>query len=783
MSGAFTRNRRAQTSAPPTQSTCVLNAYEITNPEHLKWEVVRYHVDILDGDPVDEDRGLLKDRIWNLRKAHPSTAPGLGFVLNDRRDTVLVPQHWHLPNQSAFDGYRIARGAEFTLHAHDRQYSHAVRELLATGIARHLRVASVELGQVWRHGRGFCEIPRAHPDDPTVHYARRFEVQPAIVKGHRWVMQVHLSTTSVDARTIADYCLAGELAEFSERVVLKRVNRSTRQMESTAVRVLVQQGGKAAERMNLLNPELLMQKAQLPSQSQRATADQSLLCERFNGEQVTISSAEARLILDTQITQAAHRETILSVPERTQLIRKVRDAVNGFEAAGVPVSLASSLYEIPPKSRRVVPLPPLHVRGTNESPGFIAGATDEHAIHERARARKRALQERGYVVSRPLIPLLAVPTSWSVPRTRRLQVDLNELAQRLNLNFEFSVMSYKDPDEIQKVCAQGRHNALIAVLPEGTTTPQRDGDTHDQIKRQVGVPSQCIQTDNTLPERFIRTRPGELPQHLGRAVQGRYRLILENLVVKAGWIPYTTASASAFNVQIGIDVGGLRNNYAMACLGYGLATPGAQPIYLPLSIEVDCPQVEPIPDSALCESLDQGLQRVAGALEHPDFSRVLFLRDGDMNGQGLVWQEIDGLKALKQRWVQSGRVPADAQWVVVELSKRAEHWRQFRRHAQEIHNPTVGTVTFPFDQPNQALLSTTGAPYLTHGTADPLFATVTPLDCECDMWEVMQDLVWSADLSFTNPSLGTSLPWPLYVADRAARAVSEGHLPNTGLLV
>jgi len=776
VSGVFTRRgRAAQVPDQDHAARSVLNAFEIINPQALRWSAARYHVQPQDGDLTHEKSGAAKRLIWDLKKAQPSDAPGRGFVLLESPNTVLVPRAWCWADQE-FQGFSVRRGANVTLRAEEPQHQRLVRELLGTALRTHLKNAGTQLGQLWAHHLGLCELPKPHPEDPDVQFARRFEVTPMTLRGHRWVMQVHISTVSVDGFTVAQYAQQGDCAALAERVVLKRVNRQTRALEPTAVNVLVQRGGRAPQVMELLQPEQFADRARLSAEQQRTLADQPIQCRPYMAEEVSVEPADVRLILDTQITRSVHRETILSVEARTDWLRRVRMAADGFDAFGVSVKLAETLFEVPGEQTRTVALPPLLVKAAAGT-RTIPGASGEDDIRQRAHERTRALAEQGYLHSRPLVPVLAVQSTYGAGRARQLCGHLTQLAQERHLDFEFSVVTYSCAQDIQHACEKEGYNAVIAVLPEGRAQPQQDGDTHDQIKRSLKVPSQCIRHDNTHHRRDVPL------EDLPRAVRGRYRLLLEQLAVKAGFIPYTTASPSAFNVHIGIDVGGIRNNYAMACMAHGLAAPAAQPIYLPLPIHVDSPQVEPIPDGALCESLDADLRRVRAKVPNPDFERVLFIRDGDLNGQGPVWQEIDGLRALHARWVADGLISGEAVWAVAEVSKRAEHWRQLRQQGADVLNPLVGTVTFPFDNPNQALISTTGAPYLPQGTADPLFVTVTALAGHVEPWAVMQDLVWGADLSFSKTDLGTSLPWVLHVADRAALAVAEGQPPRTGVLI
>lgn len=779
MSGIFTRRARpGQTNLPTNQVRPVLNAFEIINPQALNWEAVRYHVEPTDGNLTYEEGGTAKQLIWNLKKTQPSDTPGRGFVLLECPQTVLVPRNWSISDQ-VFKGFTVKRGSDVSLRGDDPVQQKLVRELLAFALRQHLRTASTHhgLGQLWPYRRGLCEMPKPHADDPSLHFARRFEVNPMTVRGHRWVMQVHVNTVSVDGQPVERYARDANFVGLAERVVLKRINRQTRALEPTAVYALVELEGKAPVVMEVLQPEQFESWAALPDARQRDHAEQPLLCRPYKGEEVSVPPANVRLILDTQITQSAHRETILSVDTRTDWLKRVRTASDGFDAFGVNVKLAETLFEIPDDQTRVLPLPPLLVRG-GDGTRTISGASGEEAIRQRARERTLALSRSGYLHSRPLIPVVAVPSTYSPRLSKQLARHLTQVAQDYHVGCEFSVVTYSSVADIQRVISEQGFNAAVVVLPEGRNQAQHEGDTHDQVKTILRVPSQCIQHDNTL-RRLIDGSLDDLP----RAVRGRYRILIEQLAVKAGFIPYVTASPTFFNVHIGIDVGGIRNNYATACIAHGLSAPDSQAVYLPLPIPVDSPQVEPIPDGALCESLDVELRRIMEVVPNPDFERVLFIRDGDMNGQGPVWQEIDGLKRLQARWVSEGLIASDAVWVVAEVSKRAEHWRQLRQERGTVLNPVVGTVTFPFDHPNQALISTTGAPYLPQGTADPLFVTVTPISGHVDFWEVMQDLVWGADLSFSKTDLGTSLPWVLHVADRSALALAEGQRLGTGLMI
>lgn len=767
----------------------VLNAYPVVNADALTWDVARYHLQPVSGSLEHEDRGAAEQLLWRLKREHPAACPGHGFAISETPQTVIVPQEWQIPDQKNFHGFAVRRTGTFTLRADDSDYQQVVSTLLKLALRRHMRTSAGQLGPVWQHVGGFCELPRPSSDDPTTAFARRLEVLPATVRGGQWVLKVHLSTVSTDALTIGQYYRDGNVQSLAQRIVLKRENRQTRKLEPTAIRVFVDRPGRPAEMMELAQPELLLEDARLDPASQGPLAQRPVRCQPFKADELEIDANHVRLILDTQITGKAHRETILNVDTRASWFQRVRSTIDGFDAFGVNVKVDEQLYRVPDEHTRVVSLPALRMMVRPGQQGDLPASTaDASSIQERARTRSRLLRQNGYLFQYPLTPLLAVPHTWSQARAQRLKRDLNAAARELHLALDFSVVNYALPADILNAAETGKNNAVVAVLPEGSTQPQSPGDMHERIKRLEGMPpSQCIQHDRTLRPHLVETNWNALPNHVAHSVRGRYTLLLQNLVVKCGWLPFTPAEPAHFNVHVGIDVGGVQNNYAMACIGYGLAQAHTQAMFFPQAIRVGGQQAEPIPDSALCRSLDEGFRTIHGRLtelgDSPDFERVLFVRDGDMNGQGETWQEIDGLIRLRAQWVEGGLITADAQWVVAEVSKRAEYWRQLRRVSARVLNPVVGTVSFPFDDPLQALVSTTGDPYLTQGTADPLYVTLTPLGGEIDPWSVMKDLVTEADLCFTKPDHGLSLPWVLHVADKGALHLSRGYYERAGVPV
>jgi hypothetical protein len=216
----------------------------------------------------------------------------------------------------------------------------------------------------------------------------------------------------------------------------------------------------------------------------------------------------------------------------------------------------------------------------------------------------------------------------------------------------------------------------------------------------------------------------------------------------------------------------------MACLGYGFREPQNGLLFRPEEIPIDVQKAEPIPTKYLYQGLINLYEYMHSELEavgiKPDFERSLIIRDGSLLGDGDEWNEREAFhrlhaELLRREWVSSSSV-----WTAVELSKRAEDLRLLRNDRGVI-NPLAGKCVFPFADENEALICTTGAPYLSQGTAAPIMVRVVNIYGQAVRSEVIRDIVWSADMAFTKPDMGMRLPWALHVADTGALQMSRSY--------
>ena len=296
-------------------SATVLNAFTITNVSTLHWNAVSYHITRI-GEPKTDLHREMQNVMWQLRARHKDACPGRPFVIAYNASHVFVPSTWTIPDQEHFAGFKVQREGQHVLRATDLSQKPVIRELLRESIKSYFKFAYTgELGPLWQDFNAFCELPALKEPVDGIGYCRRFELIPDTLKHGEWVIKVVVNTVSVHARSFAEYYYQGEVALLKDLVGLKKVNRSTRKNEPTDVRVLVcdQASGQGpAKALELDQPEVVCTHAELEPAEQREHALGTIGCKPYMQPVVHVPLHQVHLILDTQITGALHRETIIA---------------------------------------------------------------------------------------------------------------------------------------------------------------------------------------------------------------------------------------------------------------------------------------------------------------------------------------------------------------------------------------------------------------------------------------------------------------------------------------
>jgi hypothetical protein len=815
----------------PALPETFLSCYELLDPDALRWDVRLYKVRRINGDvQKHEGRGDIRQAIWNLRRKNPGLCKGYGFVVDVDAETVAVPSAWKLTSGSMIDEYIVTYDRSVQTDPNRREHRKVIAGVLKDAAKKafkehHSRV----LGPLWQDFDRFCQVPEDSGTEEFL-FCRKIGFTPKVLRGNRWVIQVVITTATVDGRTFRDYYAAGEADRLADMIEIKQANRLDHQNRPVAVRVLREQStpsGTDVVALELESPEQIVGHGRLSRREQAALAGKSFQCRVFakdpvrvrklhlcrkslcvNGdrcpeavpartsvgspfhgtETISLQSLKAymqfprvpldelRLIVDAQLTGADHSETIIEPNERQELLGQVRDILHAMEAHGRQIPLSDTPVDAAAFPTQIIPLPATRVRGPygREKTLPHCERVNEGALRDRVKDRIDHVRRYGFLYHRPIHHLLACPTGFGADRAIRMKNDLNSILKSEGVEYAFEEFIYRDVEDLRQHITGNGFDALLAILPESRNSSYGDDDTHERIKRRIDVPSQCIHHDNTLPNALIGKTHQELrvsdPKISGR-VRQKYENSIWNLLVKHHWVPFAPNDPFHYNVQVGLDVGGRHNDAAMACLGYGFRDPRNGLLFRPEEIPIDTKKKEPIPTDCLYEGLLQMFEathrELAACGESPDFERVLFFRDGGLRGDGAAWNEIDAIERLHKELIRLEWVSDRSVWTAVEVMKQAEDWR-IMRFDNGPQNPLVGYCLMPFDDDATALVCTTGAPYLTQGTAGPLKVSMIDVYGNASMGEVLRDVIWSADLAFTKIDMGLRLPWTLHVADAGA---------------
>lgn len=769
-----------------------LNGYEVLDLLELRWPVRVISIE-LKGQPAgDADRGRIKDIVWKLRGAHRSQCPGLGFVIDIDKMRVAIPTAWQIALPIETSEFRAALSCMM-----DADIESALGRTIIAGILREAIKNTFknqllpELGPLWQDFDSFTQAPRAVGDGDYL-LCRRFTAQAKQLRDRRMAIQIVVGSTALDVKTFEQHYRDGTVADLMAMINAKRGGRMNRDNRPVSVRVVQQfRDGVTVKALDLDDIDAIERDSKLRPEQRHANAGRTIRCRPYGRPPVDVPGGELRLILDSQILGEDQGETIMAPEERLVWMQRVRKLLDGVDTFGKTLRLSDDLLSLDGLGGVSILPPRIRVRGEHGREVRIEPPTvfSESGLFSRGKQRANHIRQNGFLELRAVNPLLAWPKQLGEERANRMQGDLDHICLGQGIKATFAVTLYESAEDIYRAIEKGKHDALLAVLPEGSRAPQDQGNMHEAIKRRIQIPSQCMQHDHSLPSRLARMNARDAMKsdaQCVRRVRRMYEGCLSALLVKHHCFPFAPADPFNYNVQVGLDVGGIHSSHVMACLGYGFANPKNGLFFLPEEIPVEVQKKEPIPTNSLFVGLLALFARVHSELSaigrEPDFSSVVFYRDGQLLGDGDTWNERDALIRLHDEMLNRQWISIKSIWTAVEVLKSAENWRFLRRAGNRMLNPIVGQVCFPFPDPMTAMVATTGVPYLTQGTAQPLVARITNIRGQAEVDRVLRDLIWQADMCFTKTDIGMSLPWVLHVADQGALQLSRSY-QITGITV
>ena len=319
------RNRRSHEIAP---APLVLNGFELSL-ESLSVPVILYEVRPV--RPRNGSDGSAKNAMWRHRGSHRDACTGRGAIIGVTDDVVATTRSWDLPSGQAA-GYTIDRKMELTVTA-ECSNRKLLLALVDEAVKQHFKNVEVDtLGPLWRDYRDYCQMPSEHVQGKFA-FCRKFVVRPKILADSRAVLQVAVSTTTLDGRPLSYYYERGQGEHLAELVASAQERYTTRNGDPGRFRVwndLRPTGRIDARIVDVERPEDLIEFGRLSPSEQRSVAGKTIACTEFPDKQTDVSLRDLRLIIGNWGTGDRHRETILPPEERARLRRSIQSAFEDF---------------------------------------------------------------------------------------------------------------------------------------------------------------------------------------------------------------------------------------------------------------------------------------------------------------------------------------------------------------------------------------------------------------------------------------------------------------------
>jgi hypothetical protein len=304
----------------------------------------------------------------------------------------------------------------------------------------------------------------------------------------------------------------------------------------------------------------------------------------------------------------------------------------------------------------------------------------------------------------------------------------------------------------------------LLILPKERKSGQSKK-LHDALKRRFWdqVHTQCASIESIMSFYQVRRdRFGEEQWTVKGKKRGLYQsylryLALGYLEVNRKWLWKLAPGTLRNEVHVGIDV---YQDLAVFTFIYGDAD-------LITFRPYRSKRGERLSAGLVREALVENFQPELEALGIKP-SKIVFHRDGKV-----FRTEIKGIRNALGELKDS--LSENFRYAIVEIHKTSStHSRLYRRQNHKFENPDMGIFARFNDY--EGILTTTGAPLLRRGTAQPLGIEV--IEGKIDIDDIAHDIYALSHLSFASPGSAMSLPFTIALADRILRESSPGEKTN-----
>jgi hypothetical protein len=284
---------------------------------------------------------------------------------------------------------------------------------------------------------------------------------------------------------------------------------------------------------------------------------------------------------------------------------------------------------------------------------------------------------------------------------------------------------------------------------------------HDHIKKRLweefGVKCQCAMAEKLSSYFYRKTHGDKVTYTLRYGKEGQFTSYVKHLslgviIINNNW-PWMLKDALNCDVHIGVDV---LNN----CAGFTFYYNNPKLCYFYLSPSM---QTEKLPSKQMKNVIYNRLKNDLSK-HNIEPNAIVLHRDGRS-----FYEEHMGFKQAIKKLVSEGIIKKDTHTSIVDIHKTSlRPLRIVEDNKDKFENPTVGSY-FVLNE-NEGMVLTTGKPFLTQGTAQPLDINIHTGDIKIE--PILEDIFSLSQLIWSAPDKCSRVPITIKLADEFLRPIA-----------
>jgi hypothetical protein len=377
-------------------------------------------------------------------------------------------------------------------------------------------------------------------------------------------------------------------------------------------------------------------------------------------------------------------------------------------------------------------------------------------------AKKTGLSEFGpYKKVELRNPLLLYPEDIKEDTVKKFKEDILKIASGIQEFPDFKILPYKDPMTITKYINDNAESNFSFII-----LPSKNSEEYDIFRKELcDTGTQCVNKETIFPSGY-----DEISGEFKKRQESRYNNILftmiSGIIGKSKGLPWILSEELNYDCYIGVDIGGALTG--IASYSYVFDKQGK---YLGTD-KGEAQKGEEINESKFKWAIIKAIMKFKENNRQP-LGSIVIHRDGKLQDE-----ERKGLEKSIEYLLKNNFIDENTKIAVAQIKKSYHPYRIFNKvSGNKTENPVIGDYLLINEK--MALITTSGRPIITQGTAIPLLVELEEIKGKFDLEKILKDILFLSELNWGSPLIPIKLPITIKYAEDIASLVSRGIEPTT----